>query len=528
MPKLSPITQDLILRSKAYQQGMADANKKLKRFQGRTGQAGKAAAQFSGTMKRLGGLALGAAGIGGIGSLIQSSMDLGREIKVLSSISNAGFEDFQRLAHGAKQYNVEQTKLADILKDTNDKVGDFLQTGGGPMRDFFENIAPKVGITADMFRGLSGPDALQLYYDGLQKANLSQQDMTFYMEAIASDATALIPLLHDGGSEFKRLGEQATIMARNTAERLAHARNQIDKFKQSATIKVGELIAGEADGAAVKILTAQLLGATAQFSVGILEGIYKLADTIPTFIGGAMEGVANKFGFSLKTVAIKFKIALQEGANAVILKFNELSGANIQTIRVAYRELAAEQAAAGERIKSDAGILETAMASVSDLWSGSPLDAWKKDIDSGTAAIVETYQGELDASRKVTEERKKQLDQMLGISDLPGVDAEGESPGSGKALGSLAKVSTAANGGGNAMDPNNKSGWAPYVAALKAGITPASGKYDEFVQNFKSGSDLEISRDGNTMNKISEESSQGALASIISLLTEIRNEMVNA
>ena len=63
------------------------------------------------------------------------------------------------------------------------------------MADFFENIAPQVGVTADQFRKLNGADALQLYVSSLQKANVSQNDMTFYLEAIASDASYLLPLL---------------------------------------------------------------------------------------------------------------------------------------------------------------------------------------------------------------------------------------------------------------------------------------------------------------------------------------------
>ena len=85
----------------------------------------------------------------------------------------------------------------------------FLTTGGGPMKDFFEQIAPKVGVTADMFKELSGPQALQLYVDSLEKANLSQERMTFFMEALASDATALLPLLRGNGAEFARLGQAA-------------------------------------------------------------------------------------------------------------------------------------------------------------------------------------------------------------------------------------------------------------------------------------------------------------------------------
>src|SRR5690606_12048994 len=134
--------------------------------------------------------------------------------------ANAGFEDFQRLAHAARTVGIESDKLADIYKDVNDRVGDFVQTGGGPMADFFEKIAPQVGITADAFKDLSGPQALQLYYDSLVKAGVSQQDMTFYLEAMASDVTALIPLLQDGGKGFRELGEGASVLSAEDADGL--------------------------------------------------------------------------------------------------------------------------------------------------------------------------------------------------------------------------------------------------------------------------------------------------------------------
>ena len=45
---------------------------------------------------------------------------------------------FRSSAIAAKGYGIEQDKLSDILKDTNDKVGDFLTTGGGALADYFE------------------------------------------------------------------------------------------------------------------------------------------------------------------------------------------------------------------------------------------------------------------------------------------------------------------------------------------------------------------------------------------------------
>lgn len=129
-----------------------------------------------------------------------------RQLKNNAQLANDTVQGFQRMAYAVREVGIEEDKLADILKDVNDRVGDFMATGGGPMADFFENIAPKIGLTAEAFKGLSGPEALQLYYDSLERANLSQEDMTFYLEAMASDTTALIPLLRNGG---ERLGEMA-------------------------------------------------------------------------------------------------------------------------------------------------------------------------------------------------------------------------------------------------------------------------------------------------------------------------------
>lgn len=140
---------------------------------------------------------------------IRNSAEYGREIANLANVAGAGTTEFQRMAVAAKTVGISQEKLADILKDVSDRVGDFLQTGGGPMKDFFENVAPLVGVTADQFKNLSGPDALQLYVSTLQKAGASQQDFTFYMEAMASDATALVPLLRDNGVAMRDMGDEA-------------------------------------------------------------------------------------------------------------------------------------------------------------------------------------------------------------------------------------------------------------------------------------------------------------------------------
>jgi lambda family phage tail tape measure protein len=144
-----------------------------------------------------------------VAGLVTSSASAAKEISNLSSLAGVGTSEFQRFAAAAASVGLNQDKLSDIFKDINDKVGDFLATGGGELKNFFETVAPKVGVTADQFRKLNSADALQLYVTSLQKANVSQAQMTFFMEAIADEATALVPLLANGGKRFKELGDAA-------------------------------------------------------------------------------------------------------------------------------------------------------------------------------------------------------------------------------------------------------------------------------------------------------------------------------
>ena len=216
---LGTLTVDLIAKIGGFTKGMTEAERSAdkssreiqKKMEARAKEIEHAWSKMS--------LAL-AVGMTGLGSMVAKIVSNAGEIANLASISSATTTEFQRMATGASMVGIQQDKLGDQLKDFTEKVGEFQATGGGGMKDFFEQIAPKIGATAEAFRGLSGPQAMQLYYDSLEKAGLSQQQMSFYMESMASDATALIPLLADGGKMMGELGDAAeaagAIMDENT------------------------------------------------------------------------------------------------------------------------------------------------------------------------------------------------------------------------------------------------------------------------------------------------------------------------
>jgi len=216
---LGTLTLDLIAQVGGFVSGMSAAERSSQKWRKEVEKNAKAA-----------GVAIGgavAAGVTALTAITISSINSAKEITNLSSVANASTTEFQKYAAGAKLVGIEQDKLADIFKDVNDKVGDFLNTGGGALQDFFTNVAPKVGVTADQFRNLSGPQALGLYVSSLEKAKVSQSDMTFYLEAIASDATALLPLLRNNSEGFNTLGAAAEAAGAIMDEKTIKASNDL-------------------------------------------------------------------------------------------------------------------------------------------------------------------------------------------------------------------------------------------------------------------------------------------------------------
>ena len=140
---------------------------------------------------------------------VNSQIEIVDELTRVARIANTTATEIQKYKFGAQAMGVEMDKLGDIFKDTQDKIGDYLTTGGGELQDFFTIIAPKIGITAEELRGLSGDKALGAVYKALEKSNLSYSEQVFYMESIADEASLLIPMLRKNGEGFKYTYEQA-------------------------------------------------------------------------------------------------------------------------------------------------------------------------------------------------------------------------------------------------------------------------------------------------------------------------------
>ncbi|RPN81007.1 phage tail tape measure protein [Pseudomonas aeruginosa] len=274
---LGTLTLDIIAKVGGFVSGMDAAERRSEKWRK---EVEKNAAKV--------GAAIGAAtaaGITALAALTVSTVRNANEIANLASVANASTTEFQKYAAGAKLVGIEQEKLADIFKDVNDKVGDFLNTGGGALADFFENVAPKIGVTADQFRNLSGPQALGLYVSSMEKAKVSQSDMTFYLEAIASDATALLPLLRNNAEGFKTFGDAAQDAGAILDEKTIKSANEL----QAATWLVEQSASGLKN----------------QLSTALIPILSDLADSIfdVTKEGTAMVSVGEFVGDSFRWIA---------------------------------------------------------------------------------------------------------------------------------------------------------------------------------------------------------------------------------
>lgn len=173
--------------------------------------------------------------VAGVTAYALEVVRLGNEVDRLAKLSNSSVSQFQYYGKGAETVGIQIEKFADQMKDMQDRIGDFQQTGGGPLADFFENIAPLVGVSIQQFQKLSGPEALQLFYNSLEKVGATKNDIKFYMEQIISDSSQLIPLLENNGKGFKEWGDRAketgAIMSDDVIKNLVETQKNLQIFE---------------------------------------------------------------------------------------------------------------------------------------------------------------------------------------------------------------------------------------------------------------------------------------------------------
>lgn len=306
MASLGRLTLDLIARIGGFTGPLDQASGNASRNMAKIADAAKVAGAA------IGGIAI--AGAGMAAALVTSTVTSAREIQNLAAVAGLSTTEFQKAAAAAATLGIEQDKVSDIFKDATEKLGEYVAVGGGPLTDFFENIAPLVGVTADSFRDLNGADALKLYVSSLEKANASQSEMTFFMEAIASDATLLLPLLRNNAQAFDELGDAAQDAGAIMSESTIASANELQKVLSQLELQ-GKGLRTE--------IAAEILPTIAAFSKDLQTaakdagGLGNVAETLTAkvvtaigFVGNAGDAVVRVFDTVAQLLVANYSEAL--------------------------------------------------------------------------------------------------------------------------------------------------------------------------------------------------------------------------
>ena len=370
---LGRLTLDLVVQTASFSESLSRAERQARTSsQGIANSLNIAAIAVSALSGAVAGLS--------VAQLVNFSdqvIQTGNDIQKFSKLANASVREFQYYAKGAETAGISLESFADKMKDMQDRIGDFQQTGGGPLADFFTNIAPKVGVTIQQFQKLSGPEALQLFYNSLEKAGASTNDMKFYMEAIISDSSLLIPLLENGGEGFKKWGDAAekagAIMSDDLVKSLAQARENLQlmdlqwqgveaRLVNNVVPAIETVIENWDDikavtiavsaGIATRFVTALVvatyqLGQTAIFAVRAGVGLASFARS-----AGATAGVMALLGGPAGLAMLATQIAVAGGAYLLMTKHTqdatsafEEQGLALSELRQKYKSFTAAQLA---------------------------------------------------------------------------------------------------------------------------------------------------------------------------------------
>jgi hypothetical protein len=285
-------------RTEELQKEMDKAQRKIKSFEAKSRRDLKSTtasfAMLSDAAKRLGPILAAAFSI----QAFQGAVDAAVEIENLSNIAGVTSDRFQILALTSRQFGIEQEKLSDILKDVNDKFGDYTQTGAGPLADFFENIAPKIGLTAAAFADMSSEQKLGAYINALEKANVTQSEMTFYMEAIASDSTALVQAFSNNGRAISEMEQKAKelglVLDRETIEKSQEAKKELSLMASMLNTQVTQALL------AISPLAIQAAGAIAAITKEIASFLsfgsrLQAMANVPLLDAAGLRELANQY-----------------------------------------------------------------------------------------------------------------------------------------------------------------------------------------------------------------------------------------
>ena len=292
------------LDSKGFQKGLNSAKAGVSKF-------GRSVVNASNKLAKMG---LGAASAG-FALLSKNAIALGSQLSDIAA--NTGF--------ATKEFQVFRGALIDAGGTTTSMEKSIVTmqkaiVQGSEGLTTYARAFERLGLNIDDIREMKPEQQFMTIAKAISQAEDQQGALTAAIEIFGQrNAGRLIEVFkrldRDGyGKMAKDIEKSYGIMTEATQRNLDRAADAIERFKNKATIRVGELIAGEADGAALKILGLAIAKAGSQIGVGLINGI---VDSL-TFARNAFGAFADFFYNQMATTAKLFGNTLKmEFLNAV-------------------------------------------------------------------------------------------------------------------------------------------------------------------------------------------------------------------
>lgn len=381
------------------------------------------------SLVKLGGVSLAGltAGIGAVTTAVVSMTDSAgkdaKEIQNLARISGLGIEQFQNYAYATSKAGIEQDKFADINKDVRDKLGDFIANEAGPFVDFFDNVAPAVGLTAKELQGLSGPDVLVKVKSAMDAANLSIEEQTFYLESLASDATLLAPLLEENG----RLMKEEALHAAD----LGLALSQIEADKLVEAQETIADISGQIGALKTKVL-AETAPVLVEFAENLMVGFTDGKGSVDDLTEAVSTHLLQGFDLALTGVEffhinwLRLRSAVPVVVNTFVkgtgIIFNALTNTVLKPLDLIFE--AAEKAAdfLGQDFVNPLDSAKAKIASLGEVTQGVMEENFDSilTVQNGYDELHRSMQRSIDDARQNADENKTSAENVASAWELSG------------------------------------------------------------------------------------------------------------
>lgn len=171
-----------------------------KAFNAVSGRVGKLGSMFTSTQAKIAGLV----GAGGLGAFVTMSAKAKLATKAFTDAMNASSQELQAWDYALEGSGVGAEKLADIWRDSSEKIGEAFSSGGGEAADVIERLNLSAGELARL-----SPDQKLLAVGDAMKEIKSNDERIYLMESLASDSSQLLPYITENTEQFKALTDEA-------------------------------------------------------------------------------------------------------------------------------------------------------------------------------------------------------------------------------------------------------------------------------------------------------------------------------